>query len=73
MAAFNVTSLTDFGYPETTKFVDPMESRFRAKPYREFSAAEIDDILESFSELSAYYEVEDVEDALDEYWAIRNT
>lgn len=69
MAAFNVTSLSDFGYPETTKFVDPMDPRFRAKPYREFSAAEVEDVLISFSELSAYYDVEEIKYALDEYWA----
>ncbi|KAL0636923.1 hypothetical protein Q9L58_004145 [Maublancomyces gigas] len=69
MAAFNVTSLSDFGYPETTKFVDPMDPQFRAKPYREFSAAEVEDVLISFSELSAYYDVEEIKYALDEYWA----
>lgn len=73
MAAFNVTSLSDFGYPETTRFVDPMEPRFRAKPYRQFSTAEVDDVLKSFSELSAYYDVEQIQDALDEYWANRET
>lgn len=72
MAAFNVTSLIDFGYPETTRFVDPMDSRFRAKPYREFSTTEVEDVLMSFSELSAYYEVEEIKDALDEYWASHN-
>ena len=30
LAAFNVTALQDFGYPETTRFIDPMESRYRA-------------------------------------------
>lgn len=73
MGAFNVTSLSDFGYPETTKFVDPMDPRFRAKPYRPFSVAEVGDALRSFSELSAYYDVENIKDALDEYWAERET
>lgn len=73
MAAFNVTSLSDFGYPETTRFVDPMEPRFRAKPYRQFSTTEVGDVLKSFSELSAYYDVEEIQDALDEYWASRDT
>lgn len=69
MAAFNVTSLGDFGYPETSGFTDPMEDRFRAKPYRQFSAAEVEKALESFSMLGAYAEGEQVEDALNEYWA----
>lgn len=69
MAAFNVTSLSDFGYPETTKFVDPMDPRFRAKPYQKFSTTKFEDVLISFSELSAYYDVEEIKDALDEYWA----
>lgn len=69
MAAFNVTSLSNFGYPETTRLVDPMDPRFRAKPYRYFSAAEVDDTLESFSRMSIYAEVEEIEETLDEYWA----
>ncbi|RTE68591.1 Bilirubin oxidase, partial [Fusarium euwallaceae] len=32
MAAFNVTSLDDFGY-NSTQFLDPMQKEWRAKPY----------------------------------------
>lgn len=32
MAAFNVTVLPEFGY-NSTSLIDPMESRWRAKPY----------------------------------------
>jgi bilirubin oxidase len=34
MAAFNVTMLNDFNYTETTHFIDPMESRYRATPIK---------------------------------------
>lgn len=34
MAAFNVTSLSDFGYSDKTKFLDPMEDRWRAQPIK---------------------------------------
>jgi len=33
MAAFNVTQLENFGYDETTDFSDPMDARWRARPY----------------------------------------
>jgi len=35
LAAFNVTALQDFGYPETTRFIDPMESRYRAVSFQD--------------------------------------
>ncbi|KAI5845214.1 hypothetical protein DFP73DRAFT_526661 [Morchella snyderi] len=33
MAAFNLTQWADFGYPETTKSIGPMEERWKDKPY----------------------------------------
>ncbi|TPX07925.1 uncharacterized protein E0L32_010380 [Thyridium curvatum] len=33
MAAFNVTALSDLGYNDTS-FIDPMEQKWRAKPYQ---------------------------------------
>lgn len=70
MAAFNVTSLKDFGYPETTKFIDPMDPRWRAKPYTPSasSTAEVQKTLEMFSKLDAYRNAAQIEDALDRYW-----
>lgn len=68
MAAFNVTALSDFGYPETTRFIDPMEDRFRAKPYTGTTIPDVQTILASFSALNAYSNVADIEEALDEYW-----
>ncbi|CUS08786.1 unnamed protein product [Tuber aestivum] len=67
MAAFNVTALPDFGYPETTKFEDPMEARFRAVAYTGSSLDEVQQKLQFFSSLSAYYDVVGIEEALDNY------
>ncbi|KAG0634215.1 Cupredoxin [Tuber brumale] len=67
MAAFNVTALPDFGYPETTKFEDPMEPRFRAAAYTGSSLDEIQEKLEFLSSLSAYYDVAGILTALEEY------
>ncbi|QDS76034.1 hypothetical protein FKW77_005223 [Venturia effusa] len=75
MAAFNVTSLPDWGYNETTKFLDPMEERWRAKPYPppvpSTSTAQTETMktLKMFSELDAYSKVKEVEQKLEEYWA----
>jgi hypothetical protein len=81
MAAFNVTSLNDFNYTETTKFTDPMEPRYRAKPIQngefvnvntfgagEFSLPTIQAKPDFFSNLDAYSQVEEVEVALEAYW-----
>lgn len=69
MAVFNVTALADFGYPESTKFDDPMEARFRAQPYTgPATPDEVQSKLGFFSSLSAYYNIAGVEKALDEYW-----
>lgn len=78
LAAFNVTALADFGYNETTRFIDPMEPRYRAVTFSEsdykgrsgpFSESGIKDKLNFFIGLDAYNKVTDVEKALDSYWA----
>jgi bilirubin oxidase len=71
MAAFNVTSLADFGYPETTKFIDPMEEKYRSKDINDHDNEE-EHIYEKCAELEAleaYTGPEKLEDALVEYWA----
>lgn len=71
MAAFNVTALEDFGYTETSRFLDPMDKKYRAKSW---SKSEDDqDKLEAkcaeFEALDAYKDPEDVEKALESYYA----
>src|SRR3954453_12098168 len=70
MAAFNVTALADFGYPETA-FRDPMEGRWRAEPVTaaKFTPAAITEKVQFMASLEPYNNVEEVEDALDAYWA----
>jgi bilirubin oxidase len=70
MAAFNVTSLSDFGYPETTHFIDPMEQRYRAKQ-QSGSWNEKQTIMDRMDELyllDAYKDADKIEDALVEYY-----
>ncbi|RPA91866.1 Cupredoxin [Choiromyces venosus 120613-1] len=67
MAAFNVTALSNFGYPETTMFEDPMEARFRATAYSGSEVGDIQAKLEFFSSLGAYYDVAGIQAALDDY------
>lgn len=73
MAAFNVTSLPDFGYPETTKIIDPMDQRFRAKAINaaDFSATAVQAKLAQFDSLDAYDNVPQIEEALIKYWSGR--
>jgi FtsP/CotA-like multicopper oxidase with cupredoxin domain len=71
MAAFNVTSLADWGYPETTRFIDPMEQRYRSK---DITAADDsrDSIMKKcaeFEALEAYTDPEKMEESLVDYWA----
>lgn len=81
LAMFNVTTLSDFGYPETTHFIDPMESRYRAKPCKpnefrntvdwgsgEFSAQGVTDKMQWFVDFDAYKDIDEIELALEEYW-----
>ena len=78
LAAFNVTALADFGYPETTHFIDPMEPRYRAVDYSAsdyksrsgpFSDDAIKAKLDFFIKLDAYNKVDEVEIALAKYWS----
>jgi bilirubin oxidase len=72
MAAFNVSSLSDFGYPETTKFIDPMEERWRSRDEGDRSAftdQAIQDRCHEFYMLDAYSKVDEVENALESYYA----
>ncbi|KFY84701.1 hypothetical protein V500_09102 [Pseudogymnoascus sp. VKM F-4518 (FW-2643)] len=71
MAAFNVSVLPDFGYPETTKFIDPMEERWRSKGWDDAKFTEQyikGTLLPQFSGLDAYDKAEETEEALEEYW-----
>ncbi|KAH7409951.1 Cupredoxin [Phaeosphaeria sp. MPI-PUGE-AT-0046c] len=70
MAAFNVTDLKDFGYPETTKLQDPMEKRWRAKTISEADDRQtaVMDKCALFESLGAYEEIGELEEALEEYW-----
>lgn len=81
LAMFNVTFLSDFGYPETTHFIDPMEQSYRAKPIKsneyvsttewgngEFSEQGVHDKVDWFVSLDAYTHAKDIELALEEYW-----
>lgn len=81
LAMFNVTALSDFGYPETTHFINPMEIRYRAKPCKpdeyknttswgngEFSRQGVEDKLQWFVNLDAYKDMDNIELALEEYW-----
>jgi bilirubin oxidase len=76
MAAFNVTALPNFGYNETS-YIDPMEPRWRAKPFvlsdlqnrnGPFSDASIQQQVLFMASLNPYSHVEEAEAALKEYW-----
>jgi bilirubin oxidase len=69
MGAFNVTSLENFGYTDKTKFLDPMEDRWRAKPYPPPANSTIMEKLKMFGELDAYSHVREAEAALEAYYA----
>lgn len=77
MAAFNVTALSNFGYNETTTYLDPMEARWRAKAFGAgdfeartgaFSDDAIAAAVKELAEEDPYSHVADVNDALDNYW-----
>ncbi|EHA58171.1 bilirubin oxidase [Pyricularia oryzae 70-15] len=80
MAAFNVTALPDFGYDEKTHFIDPMEQRWRAKPFGAadfkartgaFSDANIEAAVAFLADTDAYSKVDIVNQNLDSYWAAK--
>lgn len=77
MAAFNVTALSNWGYNETTTYLDPMEQRWRAKAFGAgdfqartgaFSDEAIAAAVKELAEEDPYSHVADVNDALDNYW-----
>lgn len=70
MAAFNVSSLGDWGYPETTHFIDPMEETYRSKDLNDHDMEEehIQERLNDFYMLDAYDHPQEVEDSLASYW-----
>ncbi|KAI0523776.1 Cupredoxin [Xylaria bambusicola] len=78
MAAFNVTMLQNFGYNETTDFSDPEDDRWDAEPYvlanfragtGIFSPAAITAKVQQLAREQPYSELEQVEAALDAFWA----
>ncbi|KAM5350959.1 hypothetical protein ACJ41O_003682 [Fusarium nematophilum] len=81
MAAFNVTALENFGYNDT-KFLDPMQKEWRAKPYvltdlrdrtGPFSDEAIVQRVENLARANPYGDIGAVEEALKEYWAKKTT
>lgn len=77
MAAFNVTALSNWGYNETTTYLDPMEARWRAKPFGAgdfqartglFPDEAIAAAVKELAEEDPYSHVADVNDALDNFW-----
>nr|BCF79764.1 manganese(II)-oxidizing enzyme [Sarocladium strictum] len=77
MAAFNVTSLSDFGYGGTD-FLDPMQEEWQAKPCDladfkartgPFSDDKIVARVEAMARANPYGDIQEVEAALEEYWA----
>ena len=71
MDAFNISDvdLTSYGYPENTKFGDPMMQLFRSKPYSGTDLNQIRDVLlPYFKNLDAYPNAAHVEKALDDYY-----
>ncbi|KAH9233232.1 hypothetical protein K456DRAFT_1838498 [Colletotrichum gloeosporioides 23] len=72
MAAFDVTTLSDFGYKETA-FNDPMEGRWRAVPITkaDFTVDAITKKIVMMAKLQPYGDVGDIVRKLDQYWASR--
>ncbi|KAK7999042.1 multicopper oxidase [Apiospora marii] len=78
MAAFNVTAaLRDLGYDETTDFSDPMDPRWRARPFDRgdfearkgiFGEEAIRDKVERLARLRPYSDLDEVDAALADYW-----
>ncbi|ORY03222.1 oxidase cueO precursor [Clohesyomyces aquaticus] len=78
LVAMNITAIKDLGYTDKTSFIDPMEPRYRAKPFSEnefksrtglFSDAQISAKVDWFVGLDAYAHVENAESALGKYWS----
>jgi hypothetical protein len=69
MAAFNVTDLGDWGYTETSRFLDPMEERWRSKDINDHDEEDEEKFKKCalFESLEAYKDVYKLEKALDDY------
>ncbi|KAH9999562.1 Cupredoxin [Xylariaceae sp. FL0662B] len=81
MAAFNVTKLAGFGYNETTDFGDPEDPRWAAQPYDRadflaragiFSEEAIVQKVQMLALQQPYSELDEVNAALDAFWANRD-
>lgn len=77
MAAFNVTQLQNFGYNETTDFGDPMDARWRARPYSKadfiarsgiFTDDAVVNKVQTLARQQPYAELLQVDEALKQYW-----
>ncbi|KAF2750399.1 Cupredoxin [Sporormia fimetaria CBS 119925] len=77
MAAFNVTALQNFGYNELTDFDDPMDPRWRARPFTSaeftgrtgvFSDTSINNRVVELARQKPYSELPQVEAALKAYY-----
>jgi len=82
MAALNVTALKDLGYDEKTSFIDPMDTKYRAKPFKaedladrkgDFDIDTIEKKCKDFQDMDAYKKVNEVEEKLEEYWKTRKS
>jgi bilirubin oxidase len=82
MAALNVTALSDLGYDEKTRFIDPMEPRYRAKPFADadfvgrtgdFSSSAIQEKVKFFNNLDAYRFAGETEEKLEAYWKTKSS
>lgn len=82
MAALNVTALKDLGYDEKTSFIDPMDTKYRAKSFNfedlrdrkgDFDYDTIEKKCKDFQDMDAYKKVNEVEEKLEEYWKTRQS
>jgi len=73
MGIFNVTKLADLGYKDLeTGLEDPMDPRFRAKPYAGTNLDEIKrNTLPFFASLNAYPDPATLREVEDRYWSTR--
>ncbi|KJX94221.1 hypothetical protein TI39_contig4207g00004 [Zymoseptoria brevis] len=82
MVALNITALAGLGYNETTRFLDPMDPKYRAIPFassdytnrvKDFDIKSIDAKCDVFTHMDAYAHVGDTVKALDDYWSSRGS
>ncbi|TGZ84437.1 hypothetical protein EX30DRAFT_336970 [Ascodesmis nigricans] len=74
MAAFNLTKITDLGYPEATTCDEPLDPRFRAKPYMGTNLKQVkQELLPGFAQLDLYSNKDELVRRLEEYHRNRTT